>query len=299
MGRRIDYVKFIGAMLIFGTNGLLVMHISLSSAQIVLTRTFLGSLVLLIAVLAKKEFSLKQYKFDLLPVLISGVCLGANWVFLFEAYRYASVSIGTLVYYCGPIVVMALSPVVFKERLTWNKLTAIAVVVAGMVCITGVAGASSSSGRGILCAGLAALLYATLIISNKFIKHVSGLSSTLAQLVIGCFVILTYLLIIGGFPFSIAPGKELIYVLILGIVNSGFACFLYFSSMQQLPGQTVALCCYVDPLSAVVFSALFLGERMTTVQIAGAVLILGGALFGEMKFAKKLSPKAQEPTSIG
>lgn len=292
MGRRKDYIAFIGAMLIFGTNGLLVMNISLSSAQIVLTRTFFGSLVLLTAVLAKKELSLKQYKPDLLPVLISGVCLGANWVFLFEAYRYASVSIGTLVYYCGPIVVMALSPVVFKEKLTWNKLAAIAAVIAGMVCITGVAGASNSSGRGILCAGISALLYAALIISNKSIKHVSGLSSTLAQLVIGFFVILAYLLIIGEFPFSIAPGRELVYVLILGIVNSGFACFLYFSSMQRLPGQTVALCCYVDPLSAVVFSALFLGERMTAVQIAGAVLILGGALFGEMKLAKKAGAKA-------
>ena len=111
MDNKKEYVKFIASMLIFGTNGLLVTNIALSSAQIVLTRTFFGSLVLLLAVLAKKEFSLKQYKPDLVPVLISGVCLGANWVFLFEAYRYASVSIGTLVYYCGPIVVMALSPV--------------------------------------------------------------------------------------------------------------------------------------------------------------------------------------------
>ncbi|MEA4946222.1 MAG: DMT family transporter [Oscillospiraceae bacterium] len=287
MGKKADYIKFIGSMLIFGTNGLLVTNIALSSAQIVLTRTFFGSLVLLLAVLAKKEVSLKQYKPDLVPVLISGVCLGANWVFLFEAYRYASVSIGTLVYYCGPIVVMALSPVLFKEKLTWNKLAAIAAVIAGMVCVTGVAGAADSSARGIACAGAAALLYATLIVSNKNIRHVSGLSSTLAQLFIGFFVILAYLLAIGEFPFAIAPGRELVYVLILGIVNSGFACWMYFSSMQRLPGQTVALCCYVDPLSAVVFSALFLGERMTGIQIAGAVLILGGALFGELRFARK------------
>ena len=287
MSRKKDYIEFIGSMLIFGTNGLLVTNIPLSSAQIVLTRTVLGSLFLLAVVLAKGGFSIKQYKPDLLPVLISGVCLGANWVFLFEAYRYASVSIGTLVYYCGPIVVMALSPVLFKEKLTWNKFTAIACVVGGMVCITGVSGASGSSLRGILCAGAAALLYAALIVSNKSIKHVSGLSSTLAQLVIGFAVILSYLLVIGEFPFAVPSGKALWYVLVLGIVNSGFACWLYFSSMQRLPGQTVSLCCYVDPMSAVVFSALFLGERMTGLQIAGAVLILGGALLGEVKFAQK------------
>jgi RarD protein len=292
MDRKKDYIEFIGSMLIFGTNGLLVTNIPLTSAQIVLTRTIFGSLFLLAVSLISKQFSFRQYKGDLVPVLISGVCLGANWVFLFEAYRYASVSIGTLVYYTGPIMVMALSPVLFKEKLTWNKLAAIGAVVAGMVCITGVAGSTGSSVRGIVSAVVAAVLYATLIVSNKSIKHVSGLASTLAELFIGFFVVLTYLLAIGDFPFALPSGRGLVYVVILGLVNSGVACWLYFSSMQRLPGQTVALCCYVDPLSAVVFSALFLGERMGPVQIIGAVLILGGALFGELKFRRKVPEEA-------
>ena len=129
MDRKKDYIEFIGSMLIFGTNGLLVTNIPLTSAQIVLTRTIFGSLFLLAVSLISKQFSFRQYKGDLVPVLISGVCLGANWVFLFEAYRYASVSIGTLVYYTGPIMVMALSPVLFKEKLTWNKLAAIGAVL--------------------------------------------------------------------------------------------------------------------------------------------------------------------------
>ena len=129
MDRKKDYIEFIGSMLIFGTNGLLVTNIPLTSAQIELTRTIFGSLFLLAVSLISKQFSFRQYKGDLVPVLISGVCLGANWVFLFEAYRYASVSIGTLVYYTGPIMVMALSPVLFKEKLTWNKLAAIGAVL--------------------------------------------------------------------------------------------------------------------------------------------------------------------------
>ena len=292
MDRKKDYIEFIGSMLIFGTNGLLVTNIPLTSAQIVLTRTIFGSLFLLAVSLISQQFSFRQYKGDLVPVLISGVCLGANWVFLFEAYRYASVSIGTLVYYTGPIMVMALSPVLFKEKLTCNKLAAIGAVVAGMVCITGVAGSTGSSVRGIVSAVVAAVLYATLIVSNKSIKHVSGLASTLAELFIGFFVVLAYLLAIGDFPFALPSGRGLVYVVILGLVNSGIACWLYFSSMQRLPGQTVALCCYVDPLSAVVFSALFLGERMGPVQIIGAVLILGGALFGELKFRRKVPEEA-------
>ena len=283
MEKRRDYIEFIASMLIFGTNGLLVMHISLTSAQIVLTRTFLGSIFLLFVMLAKHELSFSQYRQDALPVMISGICLGANWVFLFEAYRYASVSIGTLLYYCGPMIVMALSPLLFHEKLSWNKIAAIAAVAAGMICITGIAGAQTLSARGLMNGLAAALLYAGLIISNKRIRHVSGLASTFAQLVIAFCVILIYLLLRGGLPFGIASGSELACILVLGIVNTGIACWFYFSSMQRLPGQTVALCCYVDPLSAVLFSALFLGERLNVLEGIGAVLILGGALLGEWK----------------
>lgn len=287
MDNKKEYVKFIASMLIFGTNGLLVTNIALTSAQVVLTRTILGSVFLLAVVLIKKDFSLKKFKGDLVPVLIAGICLGANWVLLFEAYRYASVSVGTLVYYCGPILVMALSPVLFKEKLTWNKICAIVAVAGGMICVTGTAGASANLTRGVICGVAAALLYATLIVANKRTKDINGVDSTLAQLVIGFFVILVYLIIKGQFPFAVPVGKELIYVLILGVVNTGVACWLYFSSMQRLPGQSVALCCYIDPLSAVVFSALFLGERMSGVQIIGAALILGGAVFGELKLKSR------------
>lgn len=293
MQNKKEYLKFIISMLIFGSNGLYVMNIALTSAQIVLTRTFFGSLVLLIVVLISRDKTLRSIKSDLVPVLISGVCLGVNWILLFEAYRYASVSIGTLVYYCGPIIVMALTPLIFKEKLTWNKLVAIAAVAGGMVCITGVAGAAGASMKGILFGGAAALLYATLIISNKFIKNLSGVASTLVQLVIGFVVVLIYLLFKGEFPFMVATVKELVLVLILGVVNSGLACYLYFSSMQKLPGQTVALSCYLDPLSTVLFSAAFLHEVLTPLQILGAALILGGALFGEMRLKKKKDPAEQ------
>lgn len=67
------------------------------------------------------------------------------------------------------------------------------------------------------------------------------------------------------------------------MVNTGLAYYLYFSAMQQLPGQTVALLCYIDPLTALLLSAVFLHEHLLPLQIAGAVLILGGACLGEMR----------------
>ena len=118
MPRSKNLVFLIASMIIFGTNGLLVARISLPSAQIVLLRTFFGFLFLLAVVAARRSFSFAELKSDLVPATVGGVALGLNWVLLFGAYRYAGVSISTLVYYCGPMIAIILSPIVFKERLT-------------------------------------------------------------------------------------------------------------------------------------------------------------------------------------
>ncbi len=75
-------------------------------------------------------------------------------------------------------------------------------------------------------------------------------------------------------------------VLWLGLVNTGIGCFFYFSSIGQLPAQSVAVCGYLEPFSAVLMSALALHETMTGWQVLGAVLIIGGALYGELKKQK-------------
>ncbi|MBQ2924303.1 MAG: DMT family transporter, partial [Anaerotignum sp.] len=72
-------------------------------------------------------------------------------------------------------------------------------------------------------------------------------------------------------------------VLMLGLVNTGLGCYRYFSAIGRLPVQTVAVCGYLEPLAAVVLSAILLGEGMGVLQILGTVLILGGAMFAELR----------------
>lgn len=281
------YLKYLAALLIFGSNGLLVTKINLTSGQIVLTRTILGSVFLLIIACCQKKLNLRAaLRNNVRPVFVAGAALGANWIFLFAAYRSLSVSIATLIYYCGPILVMALSPFIFHERLTWNKLAAILVVLAGMVCITGVFANSVVSGWGLFCGSMAALLYALIIIANKFIHSASGMNLSILQLAIAFAIVLVYLLATGQLPFALPQGRVLLYIVILGIGNTGLAYWLYFSALQQLPSQTVALCSYLDPVSTVIFSALFLGEQLNDLQLVGALCILGGALLGELRFAR-------------
>ena len=291
MSRSKSLIFFIASMVIFGTNGLIVANISLGSAEIVLMRTFLGSLFLLAVVLVKRSFSFADLKADLIPATIGGAALGLNWVLLFSAYRSAGVGLSTLTYYCGPIIVLALSPVLFREKLTWNKLLAIAAVAVGMFCITGDIEPGSDVQTGILFGGGAALLYASLIVANKRVKRLSGLNCAMYELIVAFFVVLIYLLASNVKLPVIPAAEDIVWVLAIGLVNTGLAYYLYFSSLQKLPGQTVALVCYIDPLTALLVSGAFLGEKLLGVQIAGAVLILGGACLGELKFKKTENKK--------
>lgn len=285
MEKRKKLVKFVISMVIFGTNGYLVAHISLSSAQIVLMRTLLGSLFLVVIVALTGRFDFKALKHDWLNATLGGACLGLNWVLLFTAYREASVSLATLTYYCGPMIVLMLSPLIFHEKLTWNKLAALAAVAIGMICISGNLDAERAGG--LLWAGGAAVLYALLIIFNKKVSQLNGLHCALFELCVAFLVVLCYLTLQGQLNSLMPSAQDLPWVLAIGLVNTGLAYYLYFSSLQKLPAQTVALICYIDPLTALLVSALLLEEPLGPVQLLGAVLILGGACLGEVVIKKR------------
>lgn len=283
-------LQFIIAMLIFGSIGLFVKAINMPSSVIVLMRTIIGSLFLALVILIRKQPINREAILNNLPVLVlAGVVLGTGWAFLFEAYRYTTVSAATLLYYCAPIVVFLLSPAIFKESLTWSKMLGIASAIIGMVIVNGLGIGGSNPYLGLICGIVSALLYAALMILNKFIKNLSGLESTLAQLIIAAFTMTFYVLLSHESKWSFNSRLEIFLLVTVGIVHTGIACYLYFSSMQKLPGQTIAVLSYIDPVSALFFSAIFLNERLTLFQILGALLILGSTAFSQLYQAKQNS----------
>ena len=278
---RLSYGMYILSMLIFGTNGILVHHISLASSQIILMRTLIGGLLLTLIVLLRGGFDRAGIRADLLPLLLGGSVLGLNWVALFEAYRQLNVSLATLIYYVGPILVLLFSPVLFREKLNSRKITSVVFVAVGLVCISGSIALRGMSMRGLLTAVVSALFYAAVIIFNKRITNTGGLQTAALELDIAFVIVLIYMMLTVGLPHPAV--SDIPWIAVIGLINTGLAYLLYFSGLQKLPAQSAALISYVDPVSALVFSALFLHETMTPVQILGAVLIIGGAVFGELK----------------
>lgn len=280
-GAGVYYGIYILAMLIFGTNGYLVAHLSLQGSQIVLVRTLVGGLLLTAIVLLRGGFDREAVRAERRDLLFGGVALGLNWVALFTAYRLLNVSLATLIYYAGPMLVLLFSPLLFRESLTPQKIAAVAIVAAGLFCITGSITSAGMSLTGLLAAVLSALFYASLIIFNKRIVKTGGMQTAALELDVAFVVVLIYVLLTAGIPHPLKA--DIPYLLVLGLVNTGIAYMLYFTGLQKLPGQSVALISYVDPVSALVFSALLLHETMTPLQVLGAVLIIGGALLGELR----------------
>lgn len=274
------FIRYLTALLLFGSNGVFASHIALESSQIVLLRTLLGSMSLLaFFFLSGHRLSFAGRGRDVTLILLSGAAMGASWMFLYAGYQTIGVSTASLLYYCCPVIVMALSPLIFHEALTWVKGAGFVCVCGGIVLVNGW-GSESLSATGFLYGILSAVCYAVMLILNKKAKRIDGMENSLLQMLSATATVFVLLLCQGGLSMSIT-GASWPWILLLGFLNTGFGCWCYFSAIGFLSVQTVAVCGYLEPLSAVIFSALLLHERLTPPQIIGAALIIGGALFAE------------------
>ena len=277
------YFKYIFALLLFGSNGIVASFIDLSSHEIVLLRTFIGSLLLIaIFFLTREKLTFYRHKKQFACLALSGVAMGASWVFLYEAYSQIGVSLASLTYYCGPVIVMMLSPILFKEKLTKTKVISFVAVLIGIFLVNGTAFNNDKNMWGIFCGLMSALCYSFMVIFNKKAKNITGLENSMLQLFISFITVAIFVLIKQGYNIQI-PQSSIIPILILGLINTGIGCYFYFSSIGRLPVQTVAICGYLEPLSAVIFSVIFLKEIMLPIQVIGAILIIGGAIYGELR----------------
>ena len=276
-----SYLKYLLGLILFGSNGVVASLIDLPSDVVVFLRSALGGLLLIaLFFLTGNRPTFRQHGRDYLCLAISGLAMAADWLFLFEAYDQIGVSLSILINYTGPAIVIALSPLVFREKITPSKALALAAALAGACLICGQMAFSGWNVWGLFCAVMSAVSYAVMVLSDKKATEVSGMENATVQLAVTAVTVAIFVALNEGFSWSVAQ-SDWLPVLWLGLINTGLGCFLYFSSIGQLPAQSVAVCGYIEPLSGVLFSALFLRETLTPLQILGAVLILGGAVFGE------------------
>ena len=274
------------SMTIFGTIALFVRNISVTSAEIALYRAALATVLLGgFFLVTGSKIDLRAIRKELPLLLFSGMAMGINWILLFEAYRYTTVSVATLSYYFAPVIVTLVCPILFKEKMGAKQWICFVMSTVGIVLITGIGDLSGSNRHftGILFGLGAAVLYATVVLLNKFIKGVSGVHRTFLQFAAALLTLLPYVLLTSGFTLGTLDASGWISLLVVGVVHSGIAYCLYFSALKDIPGQEAAILSYIDPLVAVAVSVFVLGEQLTALQLIGGILILGFTLYNEIK----------------
>lgn len=282
-----ELTKHLVSLLLFGLNGIVASNIELSSYEIVFFRTLIGSILLAVLfLLGKGKFNIKDNKKDFLFVVLSGIAMGTSWMFLYESYKKIGVSIGALLYYCGPVIVMLFSPVLFNEKLTAPKIIGFITVLIGVFLVNGADSGQKIGVWGLFCGIMSAVTYALMVMANKKSTKIVGMENSVIQLIVSCITVSVFLWFKQGLVINV-PNNAWIWILVLGVMNTGVGCYMFFSSLSKLPVQTVAVCGYLEALSAVIFAALLLGEKMSPGQIIGAVFIIGGAMLGELGKTKK------------
>lgn len=275
-GSKIYTAYLLISYIIFGTIGLFVKFIPLPSAVIAAFRGICGALFIYIYMLiTKKRIESREIKSNALILAFSGLAIGFNWIFLFEAYRYTSIATATLCYYMAPVFVMIAAPFVLKEKIRLKNIVCIIIAVIGMVLVSGASFGDKRELLGVLLGLAAATLYAFVIICNKKMGEIASETRALSQLLIAGVTVMPYTLLTVKVNELSADKTGILFLIIIGIVHTGFAYVLNLGTVAKVPAGTVAVLSYTDPVVAIILEAVVLLTIPKLTVIAGAVLILG------------------------
>ncbi len=281
---------FIISMVTFGTIGWFVKNVKLASGEIALYRAIMAIIVVGSYLLINKEkIEFKKIKKELPILLLSGIAMGINWILLFEAYNYTTVTVATLSYYFAPVIVIVLCPILFKEKMSLKQIICFIGSTIGLILIMGITdiGKEQLSFKGIGLGLGAACFYATVILLNKFIKNIDGIKRTFIQFISSLIVLIPYVLFTSGINIHTLNQTGLISLLFIGLIHTGIAYCLYFSSLKELTGQKVSILSYIDPLVAILVSYFLLSEEVSLVQLIGGIFIICFTLFNEITLKRR------------
>lgn len=275
------------ALLIWSTIGVVRRFVDFPSGFIALVRGAVAVLFLSIVVICLgKGFDWNGIKRNLGKLILAGCFLGTNWAILFEAYQHTNVAVAELFYYTNPIFVILLNPLIMRESITFRQCVCIMLALLGMIFVSEIynlnVGAEDS--WGIVLAVIAAAEVAGLIFANKHIINIGTYERAIVQLVAATLVLIPYIMVTEDFTaINFADSNSWIVTLLIGIVHTGVAYYLYYNAIAKLKAQEICILGYTDPVLAILWSAVVFGETLGIVQIIGAILIVGSMMYVELR----------------
>lgn len=285
-------LSFLLGVFLFGTLGGFSRFVTLPTTVTTMIRGFVAApFLLLVLKIRGKKLDTEAIKKNLIPLVMGGLLLAAAMITLFEAYKCMSVAAATMFYNLAPIIYVALSPILFKEKLTVRKILCVLIAFFGVFLVSNLLETgmpkTMEEAKGIIFGLGCAVSYSALTVINKKVKGVPAFDKTIVQIAVLGIALLPVNLISGSMKGLTFEPLSTVMLLVICIVHTGIAYLCYFGSLEHLPANTAALLTYVDPVTAVLMSAFILHEPMNLLNVLGVVLILGAAFISELPEKKK------------
>ncbi|HEX8854324.1 MAG TPA: DMT family transporter [Thermoleophilaceae bacterium] len=220
------------------------------------------------------------------PVLILGLLLGGHWCSYFAAINETSVASAVLVTYAGPVIMALIAPALIGERVPSVTVGALAVSVAGIAAIS----LSGSSGGVHLLGGLLALVAAItfalqVVMLKRYTLEMDPLSVQLWESIVVA-IALAPVAILTSWSLH---GSDVGYIVLLGIVLTGFTGAIYIASLRWVAVTTAGILGYLEPVTAAIFASLLLGQELTVAVIIGGVAIVASGIAVVVKAAEPVA----------
>jgi drug/metabolite transporter (DMT)-like permease len=269
------YGEIITAAILWSLVGIIAKNIHGMSAQsIIFYRVSFAFIILFAALLVSgnmKNFGLREKKSYLFLFGILQICTMVSY---FIAIMNSSVSIAVLLLSTAPVYITIFSPWLLKEKIRQRGVIALVLSIVGILLIVDPGKLDFKlSSIGILAGIASGIFYAFQIMTSKYTSPTySGYSQAFWS-----FLVATIIL----FPVATVPlevvSSNLIYLLILAIFPTILSVSLYFNGLKKVKAQSASILGLIEPISAVFFAVLILGEEISIFEIIGGALILIGA----------------------
>lgn len=284
-------MKLVFVMVIWGSLGVFTNSIPLSALSLAFLRALIALPILFVVM--KMKTTDKVNVSLLKPYLISGVLLGFGWLTLFYGFKHTNISSAVMIYNMCPVYVMILAPLVLKETISKIQIAVIFASIMGLFLIVGHNLLEGYGYMGMALSGISGMLYAIIVLINRSIKiRVDNQIATFVQIFTAMLVLLPFVLMDGNILTVLdLDARAVIYTILLGILHTGVAYTLFFSLYTHMKSIEIVSYSYLEPLFAILFSVIFVGELLTVPQIIGGMLILGSTYIGEKLKDRELTKK--------
>ena len=258
--------------------------VDLDPYQIVFWRTSLAAIVIFVVAGRLKSHAPVRSWSDLATFAAIAVLLSVHWVLFFQSIKVSTVAIGLVTTYTYPVLMVFLESLFFNVRLRTIDFASAVAVLIGVYCLAPKFDLSDANFQGVMygMASGAMLPFFILLRKKRIIHRYNTWDISAYELGIAGLLLLPFMFY-NETLFELPGTRDLVLVVVLGVVLTGFARILFVNSQRHLSGKVVGVTLALETVYGVIIAVIFLAAIPSSREIIGGLIILSAAVFESLR----------------